>query len=162
MGLTHVIMQTKLHGDDLMYNYVDTAIWSAAEPSIAVVCACLPSLRPLMARLILGHGHQRATSHPSQRSLSKSWISGSKDWDSQPSGNFNRLRESDSSMNGLHQPWLRNVAVSGGPKGEAMGESYGMEGPRVRQSQYDVPEGGIRIKTTITVTETVDWRSDLF
>ncbi|KAL8987502.1 MAG: hypothetical protein Q9177_003290 [Variospora cf. flavescens] len=28
-------------------NYINTVIWSVLEPSMAVVCACIPSLRPL-------------------------------------------------------------------------------------------------------------------
>lgn len=64
-------------------------------------------------------------------------------------------------MRGLQQPWLRHGAGSAGPQVEIKGDSYGLEERGARQSQY-VPEGGIKIKTTITVTETVDWRSDLF
>ncbi|KAL8636285.1 MAG: hypothetical protein Q9228_006308, partial [Teloschistes exilis] len=42
----------------LVRNYVPAATWSAAEPSVAVVSACLPSLRPLFVRIVWGGNHR--------------------------------------------------------------------------------------------------------
>ena len=32
----------------LLGNYLEGGVWTAVEPSIGVVCACLPTLRPLV------------------------------------------------------------------------------------------------------------------
>lgn len=37
---------------DLTWNMSQAFIWSSVEPNIGIVCACLPTLRPLMRRLI--------------------------------------------------------------------------------------------------------------
>ncbi|KAF6231454.1 hypothetical protein HO173_010415 [Letharia columbiana] len=39
---------------DITWNYVAPATWTAAEPAVAVISACLPSLRPLFVRNHLG------------------------------------------------------------------------------------------------------------
>lgn len=43
-------------------------MWSAIEVSVCIICACLPSLRPLLVRLMAAVGitsSRDATSHPS-------------------------------------------------------------------------------------------------
>lgn len=83
-------------------NYVTPSIWTAAESSITVVSACLPSLRPLFARVLWeGFSRPEVKPQPSQRSLAASWRSATlKD---SYDGSFNRLPD-----------WSNNVAVQGG------------------------------------------------
>ncbi|KAL8947232.1 MAG: hypothetical protein Q9222_006468, partial [Ikaeria aurantiellina] len=38
-------------------NYINGGIWAETEPSVAVICACLPSLRPLFAIASRGLTH---------------------------------------------------------------------------------------------------------
>lgn len=33
---------------DVTWNYADAAVWSAVEPNVAVISACLPMLRPVL------------------------------------------------------------------------------------------------------------------
>lgn len=149
-------MLSDLSEDDLTWNYVSPAIWSAAEPSIGVVSACLPSLRPLFSRLLWGAAYPpKHLPHSSNRSTS--WLSSGKEHGPQSNGSFNRLRESDRSMG---KPWRHNVAVSGGTTGDGGSEEYHL-GPTGR-GHDGAPSKGIRVKTTVTVTERVDWQDDLF
>lgn len=37
---------------DLTWNMSQAFIWSSVEPNIGIVCACLPTLRPLMRRCL--------------------------------------------------------------------------------------------------------------
>ena len=134
---------------DVTWNYVPAAIWTAAEPSIAVVSACLPSLRPLFVRLIWGGTHRPKPATPPRRSAA-SWRSKSVGGDGRQ-GSFNRLQELSS--DGAQSPWRQNsVAVIGG-KGD---EEYGTAG--------EVPWNRIRAKTEVvlTISERVDWKDDLF
>lgn len=38
----------KLTEVDITWNYADAAVWSAVEPNVAVISACLPMLRPVV------------------------------------------------------------------------------------------------------------------
>ncbi|KAL1985736.1 hypothetical protein VTN96DRAFT_7484 [Rasamsonia emersonii] len=40
--------------EDLTWNISDSFVWSCVEPCIGIVCACLPTLRPLLRR-VFGH-----------------------------------------------------------------------------------------------------------
>ena len=110
--------------------------------------------------MILGRSYQPTRiPHSSERSLSKSWLSGNTEVEApSPNKGFNRLRESDASMLGMQKHWLHNVAVSGGADGQ--NEIAMTEGNRM--SHYNLPKESIRVKTTITITERLDWMSDLY
>ncbi|KAI4136265.1 MAG: hypothetical protein LQ341_005737, partial [Variospora aurantia] len=43
-------------------NYINTVIWSVLEPSMAVVCACIPSLRPLYSVAVGGFRNMTSVS----------------------------------------------------------------------------------------------------
>ncbi|KAK4149866.1 integral membrane protein [Chaetomidium leptoderma] len=43
---------------DNTYN-IDNVMWTIIEPNVALICACLPILRPLVARLIPGFGSSK-------------------------------------------------------------------------------------------------------
>lgn len=63
-----------------------------------------------------------------------------------------RFERLDDSFNG--NKWTNNVVIKRDDD-----EDYEL-GDRVRRSF--VPENGIRVRTTVTVTEGVDWQDDLF
>lgn len=43
--------------DDPLYTTIDTAMWSSVEQSVGIICACLPTLRPLFRRIYdVSHG----------------------------------------------------------------------------------------------------------
>lgn len=139
-------------------NYVPAAIWSAAEPSIAVVCACLPSLRPLFVHLIWKNS--KAAPASKHRSIS-SWRS-PKTGPGSTQGSFNRLQEFYSTDEGAKWAWRNNsVTVLGGrPRRGGSAGHDAEEG----DSEQDVPLGRIRAKTqvVVSISERVDWRDDLF
>lgn len=149
-------------------NYVPAACWTAAEPSIAVVSACLPSLRPLFVRLIWRNTHRPKLS--SSKHLT-SWRSNKKQSRTgSTQGSFNRLNEFSTSLDdsGGTGLWNSNtVKVFGGTKpkrgsgGKGKREEVELED---HGSEAEVPLGRIRAKTEVvlTISDRVDWRDDLF
>ena len=141
-------------------DFVPTCIWTAAEPSIAVVSACLPSLRPLFVRVVW-NGAQRPKPQQddyfgSPRALTSTWRSGSNAHDR----SFNRLHESGKS---IHGSWTNGVAVYGG-KGSPGAEEEILELNGHPEEEIETPMNRIRAKTTVvlTISERVDWQDDLF
>lgn len=117
-------------------SYVYPALWTAAEPSIGVFSACLPSLRPLFTKLIWGRSYRPnmlASAH------------------NDSSRRFERL---DDSFNG--DKWTNSVVIKRDDSGN---EEYEI-GDNGQRSL--IPVSGIRVRTTATVTEGVDWQDDLF
>ncbi|EFQ34111.1 uncharacterized protein GLRG_09255 [Colletotrichum graminicola M1.001] len=50
----HTILSVDLKSPDITWNFCSTIIWTNVEANIAIVCACLPSLKPLLSLLIDG------------------------------------------------------------------------------------------------------------
>ena len=105
---------------------------------MAVVCACIPSLRPLFS--ILGHGLPNAfnTTMDSTKTKSSSkrlWSGSGK----QSNGNFSQLEELDDLT---LSPVTHEVSVQGG--GATLGQSA--------ENLDDLPEKGIKVETQITLT----------
>ncbi len=138
--------------------FVTACIWTAAEPSIAVASACLPSLRPLFVRLVWGGAQGCSTEQDDYFSnhLSSTWRSGGKAHDR----SFNRLPDS---ANGTPGSWTNNVAVFGGKFAQGTEEEI-LEMGSPREEEPVTPINRIRAKTTVvlTVSERVDWQDNLF
>ncbi|KAL9131858.1 MAG: hypothetical protein Q9217_000304 [Psora testacea] len=160
VGVIRLTVLSNLREEDVTWNYVPAAKWSAAEPSIGVVSACLPSLRPLFTRLVWGRSyHPKHGQHSSHHGLNTSWLSSNKNQEiGRHNGSFNLLREGDS----LKKPWTRNVAITGGGMDDGGSEEYDIDTRADRRTHFEVPTKGIRVRTTVTITEGVDWRDDLF
>ena len=137
-------------------NYVTAATWTAAEPSIAVVSACLPSLRPLFMRVFQRGCYRRPSrrDHSTQKSLISSWRSG-KNAKGNVDDSFNRLHENPSGRS--PSPWMHNVEVSGGKAGSDS-EDYEIG------TRSGPPSRRIKVKTNVVVTisDRVDWQDGLF
>ncbi|CAF9938329.1 hypothetical protein IMSHALPRED_000764 [Imshaugia aleurites] len=155
VSMVRLVVISRYHGEDFSYDYVPVVIWTAAEPSIAVVSACLPSLRPLFVRVIWG-GARRPNPTSSANHLPSTWRSGSKTHDR----SFNRLPESGKGTTGS---WTNNVAVYGG-KGPQTSEEEVLELDSHQEEEMQTPLNRIRAKTTVvlTISERVDWKDDLF
>lgn len=54
------IMHVNLKSPDITWNFSDSIIWTNAEGNIAVICCCLPSLKPILNLLL--HGTTSLTS----------------------------------------------------------------------------------------------------
>ena len=138
-------------------NYVPVSIWTAAEPSIAVVSACIPSLRPLFVRVVWG-GTYRTKEPRTNSSYLSSWRSGAKEQRSE--GSFNRLHEVSTNNRPDTSSWRHNVAVYGG-KNVGSSDDYELgEGG----TQLETPINRIRAKTTVvlTISERLEWKDELF
>lgn len=172
MGLTvcavSVIRLIMLHQygkrADITWYYVAPAIWTAAEPSIAVVSACLPSLRPLFVRVVWGGTHRPKP--PTYPSTTSRYGSASLRKSPYGDGSFNRLQESD--RPGSHHgssPWTNhNVNVYGGRRpGDADSDEFELEGGN-NEARFETPMNRIRAKTTVvlTISERVEFQDDLF
>ncbi|KAI4228432.1 MAG: hypothetical protein L6R36_001623 [Xanthoria steineri] len=147
-----VVRLTVLAGvdqSDVTWNYVPAATWSAAEPSVAVVSACLPSLRPLFVRLIWGGTHRPKPVNPPRRTVA-SWRSKSAGGGG-TQGSFNRLHELASDE--AQPPWRQNnVSVKGGQRDQEY------------EAHDEVPWNRIRADTEVvlTISDRVGWKDDLF
>ena len=136
--------------------YVPVAIWTSAEPSIAVVSACLPSLRPLFVRVIWGgtHGPKAATYPSSNSRYATNSLHHIDD------SSYSRLQEPD--LVPGTAPWSKhNVKVYGGRRqGDAESDEVELGGA----APLETPMNRIRMKTTVvlTISERVDFQDDLF
>ncbi|KAI4244101.1 MAG: hypothetical protein L6R40_003085 [Gallowayella cf. fulva] len=160
VSVVRLVLLAGVDQSDITWNYVPAATWSAAEPSISVVSACLPSLRPLFVRLIWGGTHRPKPTpppaHPPHARSLPSWRSRSGGAGGGTQGSFSRLQELESE--GARSPWRQNsVAVFGGKSGEEDLEEGSCE-------LDEVPWNRIRAKTqvVVSISERVDWRDDLF
>lgn len=115
------------------------AIWTAAEPSLGIVSACIPSLRPLVTYIISGT-HRGPTMDSVQTS---STILNSKTWRTDEStelqGAFIQL---DESTKEIESAWGHSVFVQGGHTGGKTGDNV---------EEVEIPIEGITVKTEITL-----------
>lgn len=52
-GIIRIYALSKMfQSEDLTWNFSQGAIWSSVEPNIGIVCACLPTLYPLVRRWV--------------------------------------------------------------------------------------------------------------
>ena len=95
-------------------NYIDAGIWSALEPNMAVICACIPSLRPLVS--VAGKGFAKT---PLIKSTLRSTggASSRRMWESGKSrtseGAFSQLAEPDEMRPLGHDVSVRGGSVNG-------------------------------------------------
>lgn len=137
-------------------SYVSPALWTATELSITVVIACLPSLRPLFARVIWAKTHRtKVRPQSSHMSLASSWIHG-RGKDSHDGG-FNKLPEASGGSWG----WPNKVAVVVRGGAGAEGGEYEIGEPGY---QPTAPLKGIMVKTEVvqTIHERFNYHDELF
>ncbi|CAD6575386.1 MAG: hypothetical protein ASARMPREDX12_007248 [Alectoria sarmentosa] len=116
---------------DVTWNYVDAGIWSILEPNIAVICACIPSLRPLVN--VVGQGFANAPSI-SGTSSRRMWESGK----GRPNdGTFSQLDEPDDL-----RPLGHDVSVRGGK----------VDGSQPDVEAMELPEQGIKVQTEVILS----------
>lgn len=115
------------------------SIWTAAEPSLGIVSACIPSLRPLVTYVISGT-HRGPTMDSVQTS---STVLNPKTWrtseSTEPHGVFIQL---DESTNEIESAWGHSVFVHAGQPGGKSGDSI---------EEVEIPTEGITVKTEITL-----------
>ena len=131
-------------------NYVNSGIWSALEPNMAVVCACIPSLRPLFTIFTQGVFKQplvRGTVGPMNGLLSRpAWVS----WKEKSSNSaFSHLGELDDL-----QPLGHGAFVHQGRQVEELESG----------KPTSLPQQGINVVTEIEVstTDRLDYNDRLY
>ena len=134
-------------------NYVDAAIWTACEPAMGVVSACLPSLRPLWSLAWKGswRGPTRKSAQGNTSSTSV-WrsLSGTDDKDLR---SFTRLEDAE----GLNQ-WGTNATIHGGRRNPNHGEPQ-----ELSPDFIPLPERGIMVKREILIsTSVLEYQDRLF
>ncbi|KAL8994250.1 MAG: hypothetical protein Q9169_005719 [Polycauliona sp. 2 TL-2023] len=154
VSIIWVVVLAQLEASDVTWNFINAGIWSALEPSIAVICACIPSLRPLFT---LASRSLRNSSLPSfatprmvggkiitsTSSKRRTWPGASRGKTSD--GMFSQLSEGGAEDT---KPLGHGVSVHGGGEGE--------EG-------LELPARGIQVKTEVMVsTEGLEYKDRLF
>ena len=143
-------------------NYVNAAIWTACEPSMGVVSACLPSLRPLFKRIFRGtyrgptfrsRSGKSLRDYGSGSSARHAWTSSKNETDD--TKNFSRLEEAPDER---HASWGHNVEVQGGRQGRHGGDDD------ISLVEMHMPIKRIKVKTEVTLisTERLEYRDQLF
>lgn len=136
-------------------NYVNSAIWSAAEPSMGVISACIPSLRPLISLLTCGTTRGIGVSKSAKSSAQETSSGASRMvWRSPRAGEdgrdgyFERLDDPTERAN--RRQWGHETNVRGG---KVVGRGAEDE---ISLEEMNVPVGGIRVKDEVRVTSS-DW-----
>ena len=135
---------------------MNAAIWTATEPCMGVVSACLPSLRPLVTLLFSGSHHgpavKSAQATGSINSSRMMWRSNKRNEE----GTFTRLEEPTCESN-LH--WGHNVSVRAGRNNPKAGhaDDIGIE-------EMNVPPDGIKVMTEVVLvrSDRLDYHDRLY
>ena len=136
---------------------VNAGIWTAVEPSMGVVSACLPSLRPLIKLIFSGsyEGPSFRTNKSSQDYSSGTHLSKHK-WsrnrgDGQDMSSFTRLEEQP--INEPEPAWGHNVHVDGGRKED-----------KISLEDIGSPSWNIRVKTEVILisSQRLEYKDQLF
>ncbi|KAL8673436.1 MAG: hypothetical protein Q9168_002140 [Polycauliona sp. 1 TL-2023] len=150
ISIIRLVVLSRLESEDLTWNFVNSAIWSAAEPCMGVISACLPSLRPLVALMTRGthrapkmRGGKSAQANSSSNSSRIVW----RRRDSDHGKHFSRLEDPIAEQT----RWGRDVTVKGGRSTDQGGSSE-----NISLQEINVPAGQIKVKEEIVVTST-DW-----
>ena len=126
---------------------VNFGVWSTLEPNIAVICACIPSLRPLVT-IIRNGVFQHPLIQKSFKSTITSVMSSKPKWggdstSSEVDGRFSRLEEMDEM-----RPLGHGVVVGTGTRATStIGKDEGADMP----ADLAVPSRGIKVKTDVVV-----------
>lgn len=138
VSIIWVVVLSRLEQADVTWDYIDAGIWSALEPNMAVICACIPSLRPLVN--VAGQGFTnsplvgRSLQSTGVASSRRMWESGKRG----PSvGTFSQLDEPDDL-----RPLGHDVSVRGGRPSESQPDIEAIE----------MPETVINVRTEVILS----------
>ncbi|KAL8859341.1 MAG: hypothetical protein Q9178_004279 [Gyalolechia marmorata] len=148
ISIIRLVVLSRIENVDVTWNFVNSGIWSAAEPCMGVICACIPSLRPLVASLT--HGTHRPPDMRGGKSAQAYTSNGSSGmiWRRKASENgkrFSRLEDPFAEQ----ARWAREVTVKGGRDTE-LGSVENLS-----LQEINVPAGQIQVMEEIVITR--DW-----
>ena len=125
-------------------NYVGIGIWSAVEPSIGLVSACLPSMRFLLKLLTQSFSQPSSGSTPLGRknsfSAQKPHAGLKRPMWSDDTGSFRRLNEENAGISGY--------------KSDVIKSDLGVE--RMERMERGVPLNAIHVKNEVELTDNRD------
>ena len=137
----------RLEDADVTWNYVNAAIWSAAEPAMGVIAACIPSFRPLLTYLWKGTtkvstlGSKTAQATTSSTSSRMMWSKLGKDDTDRP-GRFSRLEE------GHPGRWGHDTNIHGGRETGLGSDEENISLEEINAGSH----GGIKVKNEVVIT----------
>ncbi|KAL8669746.1 MAG: hypothetical protein Q9168_005674 [Polycauliona sp. 1 TL-2023] len=142
-------------------NYINGGIWAETEPAVAIICACLPSLRPLF-RVAAGFRSRLMSNQKSTDSQKSSkWLLTAR---SRSNNGISKGGSSNSSSGAFSRMGAFNEEVDM-PLGHVVDVcGPGVDGEREGGPSVELPEGGIRVKTVVMLvsSERLDYRDRLF
>ncbi|KAL8677575.1 MAG: hypothetical protein Q9186_006009 [Xanthomendoza sp. 1 TL-2023] len=148
VSIIWVVVIVRLQAVDATWNFINVSIWSALEPSMAVICACIPSIRPLFS--VAARSLRNVNSSMSRNKLStnnskrRTWPNSSRGGNASD-GMFSQLEEGSDDT----KPLGHNISVRGGHEDGAEG--------------MDIPLRGIQVKTEVVIsTEKLEYLDRLF
>lgn len=146
ISIIWIVVLARLESEDVTWNFINAGIWSSLEPSMAVVCACIPSLRPLYSMTVHGLHHACSVSKTKLSSTTgrRTWpVSRNKS----SNGVFSQLDEQPDDV----KPLGHEVSV------------HGYMGADPESISIELPTHGIHVKTEIKVsTEGLEYQDRLF
>lgn len=164
ISIIRLTVLSRLEAYDVTWNYVDAAIWSAAEPAMGVIAACIPSLRPLAAMIwrgthraptMMSKSSKKAQATTSSASSRMIWPVRGNQEETNPAGGFTRLEDPCSTVD--KDRWGRDVNVQGGKNGGTTG------GEEISLEEINGSNTGIRVRNEITIiSEAWDYKDRLY
>ena len=153
IDIIYLVVLGRLTHEDFTWNFVNSAIWSAAGPSMGVISACIPSLRPLVSLLLRGTVRGLGVSkYGSARRVSRSSDTSHSIWAGLPRedkyNTFTKLQDRVSDQEG--RKCGHGVEVSGGRGGDRWAAD------QTSLEAMNIPQGVIQVKDEVVVTST-DW-----
>lgn len=159
VSIIRLVVLSRLSKADVTWNFVDSSIWSVAEPCIGVISACIPSLRPLVS--LLHHRTARwsrdanlSQNAPPRKKAQEHTSGGS-------SGMFSKDRATDginstltrhddtAALDPRRDQWSRDVTVRGGRVSRTSAED------EISLEELIVPAGGIKVRNEVFITRSI-------
>ncbi|KAL8955815.1 MAG: hypothetical protein Q9193_006462 [Seirophora villosa] len=155
ISIIRLVVLSRLNSTDLTWNFVNSAIWSSAEPCMGVVSAVPRGTHRGRSKSI-----DAAASSSSNTSSKAIWKKrkGSGDHRHHHGEGGHFLRIGDPFARQHPARWARHVTVRGGKDVErgGAGDRSGVGGDETSLQEMNVPEGQIKIKEEIVITRS-DW-----
>ncbi|KAL8890628.1 MAG: hypothetical protein Q9192_005843 [Flavoplaca navasiana] len=154
VSIIWVVVLADLEASDVTWNYINAGIWSALEPSMAVICACIPSLRPLFSLA------SRSLRNSNVPSFSTPRIVGGKF--TGPSSSKQRTWPG-SGRGKMSDGMFSQLDEGGADDTKPLGHDVSVYGGGEAEEGVELPERGIQVKTEVRVSsEGLEYRERLF
>ena len=170
VSIVRLVVFSKTNMEDVTWDSTAVTLWSAVEPCAGIVCACLPSLRPLVSIALRGMGFRllRFGSVAGDKGVRNDSAASTMPWIVQDAESGISLDEDRKTRVGGKGARVHNtlctVASAMQRANEKAGAGAGDGDKQVRVEQVEIPWGGIKVKTEIrwSVQERYDYDDRLY